>query len=254
MTITSDLTHDRFLGGAVAAWQPAKGYRAGVDAVLLAAALLVQPGDKVLELGCGVGVASLCLAARVPQASITGVELQPDYADLARRNAAEAGADFEIVTADLTNLPPEIRQQSFDHVFANPPYFRRERSIAAQDPGRDTALGGATPLRDWIDTGIRRLGPKGRFTMIQRAERLPEILAALDDRVGAVQVLPLNARETRRAEHVLVSAQKGRKTDFRLHASLILHSGMRHGDAEDGYTPLVSAALNGPNPLPGLEV
>ena len=64
---------DGFLGGRVQAWQPAAGYRAGVDAVLLAAAVPARPGDTALELGAGAGVASLCLATRVPGLSVTAV-------------------------------------------------------------------------------------------------------------------------------------------------------------------------------------
>ena len=78
-----ETTNDLFLGGKVTALQPAKGYRAGIDAVLLAASVPAKAGETVLELGCGVGVASLCLAARVEGVEITGVELQPEYAALA---------------------------------------------------------------------------------------------------------------------------------------------------------------------------
>lgn len=67
MTFDSDLhSHDQFLGGRLMVAQPKTGYRAGVDPVLLAASVPAVRGESVLELGCGVGVASLCLAARVP--------------------------------------------------------------------------------------------------------------------------------------------------------------------------------------------
>ena len=85
--MTDQTTTDDFLGGLVSVIQPRKGYRAGVDAVLLAASIPAKPGQQVLELGCGVGVASLCLAARVPDLTMTGVELQSDYAALALQNA-----------------------------------------------------------------------------------------------------------------------------------------------------------------------
>ncbi len=118
------LTSDKFLGGRVTAWQPKDGYRAATDPVLLAAAVDARTGQSVLELGCGVGVAILCLGARITDLSLVGVERQADYADLAVRNAGENGADFEGITADISSLPDALRIRSFDHVFFNPPCTR----------------------------------------------------------------------------------------------------------------------------------
>lgn len=99
------LTRDAFLGGRIHVWQPKTGFRAGVDAVLLAASVPARAGQSVLELGCGVAVAALCVAQRVAGAQVVAVEKQPAYAALARRNVAEAGAALDIVEADLTALP-----------------------------------------------------------------------------------------------------------------------------------------------------
>ena len=88
MSATRD---DAFLGGRLTLRQPARGYRAGADAVMLAAACPAQPGQRVLELGCGAGVALFCLGARVRGLSLTGLERQPALADLARHNAAATG-------------------------------------------------------------------------------------------------------------------------------------------------------------------
>lgn len=232
----SDLTQDRFLGGRLQIWQPRKGYRAGVDPVLLAAATPAGPGQSVLELGCGAGVATLCLGARVADLDLSGVELQLDYAELARRNATENGAIVNVVQADLTQLPDALRRRSFDHVIANPPYYLRQASTRAADVGRDTALGGETPLKDWCDVAMRRLAPKGCLTMIQRAERLPEMLAALQDR-AALEVIPLAAREGRDAKLVIMRATKGGRTPFTLRAPVIMHAGAAHGRDGEDYTP-----------------
>ena len=95
------LTRDAFLGGALSVWQPRRGYRAGIDPVLLAAAVPAVAGQSVLELGCGAGVASLCLGRRVPGLVLHGVEIQQDYANLARRNGAENDIGLTVTTADL---------------------------------------------------------------------------------------------------------------------------------------------------------
>ena len=165
------LTHDAFLGARVHAWQPRNGYRAATDPVLLAAATDARPGQSVLELGCGAGVALLCLSARVTGLALTGVERQADYAELARRNLGDSA---RIVAADLTALPEDLRQQSFEHVIANPPYYPAGGGTAASDAGREAALRTETPLDAWVEVAARRLAPKGWLTMILLAERLPE--------------------------------------------------------------------------------
>lgn len=237
--IDEALTYDAFLGGLLHLWQPRKGYRAGVDPVLLAATIPAVSGQRVLELGCGVGAAILCLGARVQGLSLTGVEREATYATLAERNGAGA---LEVVQADLAALPLTLRQRQFDHVLANPPYWRREASIAAGDPMREAALGEETPLAVWVQIGSKRLAPKGLLHIIHRAERLPDILTALPHDMGGIEVLPIAARRGRAAERVIVRARKSGRADFRLHAPLILHRGDSHIDG-DQYTQTIRDAL-----------
>lgn len=251
MTSTSDieLTCDAFLGGRVMAHQPAKGFRSGVDAVLLAAAVPACPGDAVLELGCGAGVASLCLNARVAGLRLSGVELQPGYAALARQNAADVGAALSVWQADLSTLPPEVRQQQFQQVFANPPYFSAGSRLVSTDTGRETALGEATPLARWVEVAAQRLAPRGYATFIQRADRLGDLIAALHDRLGSIVVQPLAPRVGRDAHLVIVRARKDGRAPLRLCAPLIMHQGESHqSDAED-YQSWVKDILRNGAPL-----
>lgn len=238
-----NLVQNDFLNGRVKAYQPLKGYRAGVDPVVLAASVPAVPGDSVLELGCGVGVAALCLNARVPGLTLTGLEVQADYADLARRNAEVNAAALTVVTGDLAQMPPEVRAQSFDHVIANPPYFQRQGGTPAPDQGREKALGEDTPLSLWIDTAIRRLKPGGWLTMINRVDRLPDALSSLDDRMGNIAVLPLAPRAGRMARLFLLRAQKGGRGAFVLLAPVVLHEGAQHDGDRESYTDEVRAVL-----------
>ena len=130
------LTCDEFLGGRLRLWQPREGYRAGVDPVLLAAAVPAQSGQDVLELGCGAGAAILCLGARVEGLALTGIELQRDYAALARQNSKDNDVPLEVVEADLRNLPSELRQRVWHHILMNPPYFDRSASTASAAAAR----------------------------------------------------------------------------------------------------------------------
>ncbi len=248
--VSEDLTQDDFLGGKIKVWQPRRGYRAGVDPVILAASVPAKTGQTVLELGCGVGVASLCLAARVPGLQVTGVELQADYAALAQRNAAENALPFDVVTADLRALPADLRNRRFDHVIMNPPYFDRTAGTTSDDTGKDIAFGGDTPLQEWLEVGARRVGPRGHLTLIQRMERLPEALDALTGRLGAFIVRPIAGRMGRTPELFLLQARQEGKTPFRMAPTLIMHQGDSHQGNKDSYTPLVSQALRSGAELP----
>jgi tRNA1(Val) A37 N6-methylase TrmN6 len=245
-----ELSCDDFLGGRVRVWQPRKGYRAGVDPVWLAASVPAKAGQSVLELGCGVGTASFCLAARVPGVQLTGVELQNDYAELARRNAAENNVQMQVFTADLTALPPALREAQFDHVIANPPYFKRADGSAAQDAGRDVAMAGQTPLAQWAEIAARRCKPKGYVTFIQRIERLPELLSAMQTRLGSLELLPFLPRAGRAPQLFLLRGRVGGRADFRLHPGVIVHDGDEHTHDGEDYSDLIRAVLRDGAPLP----
>lgn len=237
----SDFTHDAFLSGRVMVWQPRVGYRAATDPVYLGAACPARAGESALELGCGAGVASLCLAARVPGVAVLGVERQAFYADLARRNG------LDVVEADLAALPDNLRQRSFDHVIANPPYHGA--SPASADAGRDAAFREETPLSIWCDVARKRLVTGGWLTMIHLAERLPDVLAGLAG-FGSVSVLPLTPREGRAAGRVVVRARKGGKTPFQLLAPILIHDGAVHTTDGDDYSATARAVLRHGAALP----
>ncbi|WP_207102517.1 tRNA1(Val) (adenine(37)-N6)-methyltransferase [Paracoccus shandongensis] len=243
----SDLSDDGFLDGRLRIAQPKAGFRSGADAVMLAAACPAVAGQSVLELGCGAGVASLCLGWRVPGLRLVGLEAQEDYADLARRNALVNGMAMQVLTGDLARPPAELRTMAFDHVIANPPYFLG--GTPAPDGGRARARCEETPLAAWVDAGLRRLRPRGILTLIQRADRLDAILAALSGRAGSVAILPVAGRAGHQAGRVIVQATKGARGPLRLLAPFVMHGEATHaGDRED-LTDAASAVLRKGSPL-----
>ncbi len=244
------LTQDDFLGGAIKIWQPKNGYRAATDPVFLAAAVGAKAGQSVLELGCGAGTALACLCKRVEGLDAHGLEIQADYAGLARRNAVDNGLRYVVHDGDLLDMPEPIRTASFDHVFTNPPFYDASASSAPTDAGRDTAHRiGEALLSDWIAVGLRRLKPRGYFTIIHRTERLADILAALDGKAGDIRILPLTSREGRTAGRVIVRARKGAAGALELLAPLILHQGVAHSKDEDSFRPDVRNILRNTQPI-----
>lgn len=245
----AEVTKDAFLGGRLQIWQPKVGYRAGADPVLLAATVPAQIGDSVLELGCGVGTALLCLGARVKGLDLMGVELQADYASLARQNTAENNLEIDVICADLKDLPLSVRDRQFHHVIANPPYYVEKRRKKSNDSGKETAFTEDVPLSDWIEIAAKRLRPKGVLSVVQDVERLPELLAVTLPHLGSIEVLPVAAREGRAAHRVLMRARKSGRAEFKLHAPLLLHEGAVHTKDSDSYLPKIKAILRDGAPL-----
>lgn len=241
MFADADLSDDKFLAGRLRLLQPLKGYRAATDPVLLAAACPAQPGESVLDLGCGAGAAALCLGLRVPGLRLAGLELQADYADLARQNAQRNGIPLEVHEGDLAHIPKPLRHD-FDHVIANPPYYPPGGS-PSPIPGRAKAMQVETPLADWVNAASRRLRPGGWLTLICGADGLPQVLSAMGAKLGSAAVLPLAARDGRPALRIILQARKGGRAAFRLLAPLVIHRGAAHDGDRESYTPEANAVL-----------
>ncbi|CAA7627748.1 O-methyltransferase [Candidatus Terasakiella magnetica] len=239
--IPFEVTEDTILGGRVRLTQPAQGYRAAIDPVLLAAMVPGQAGERALDLGCGVGAAALCLAVRVPGLAVTGLEIQPALAALARRNAEANGCSsrFGVEEGSAAAPPPPVALGGFDHVLTNPPYLEKGRGTPPPGQSKATAnMEGEVDLAAWIRAASGLLKPKGRLTMIQRADRLGHILAAMQARgLGGITVVPLWPKPGRPAARVIVTARKGARTPLVLLPGLVLHR------ADGAYTDEAEAVL-----------
>jgi len=252
MTFSIDeITQDGFLDGALVIAQPKEGYRAATDPVFLAASIPAKSGQSVLELGCGVGVALLCLARRVPELAITGVELQENYAELARDNLKDNGFTGTISQQDITALSSEFRQISFDHVLFNPPYFKKDTVTAPRNVSKSIAHVADNNLADWLRVAVARVKPKGTVTLIQKADMLPAILAALSElSVGDIKIKPLAARQNRAANRVIVSARKSSRAPAQILSPFIIHNGEVHEKDRNDYTQHADAILRQGAELP----
>jgi tRNA1(Val) A37 N6-methylase TrmN6 len=233
------LTEDCLLGGRVRIAQPADGYRAAIDPVLLAAFVPARSGERVLDLGAGAGAASLCLAARVPGVRVEGIERDAATMDLARANAARNAfaPPPTFVLGDVAALADGF-ERAFDHVMANPPFLEAAAATAPRDGRRAAAhVEGEADLEGWIAAMARAARHRGTISLVHRADRLDAVLAALRRHAGGIVVLPLWPKAGRPAKRVLVRGVKGSRASLVLAPGLVLH-------AEDGaYTAAADAVL-----------
>ncbi len=229
---------ETFLDGRVKIAQPEQGFRSGLDAVMLAASVPARDGQTALELGAGAGTAGLCLLARVPGVTLTGVEINQGLVALAHDNAAANGMTARFVAADIFALPAELKRD-FDQVFCNPPFHGEGQ--ASPDAARAAALMDEGRLEDWLKLGLQRTVSGGFFTAILRADRLNQALAALPEK--GVAAFPLWPRAGEAPKRVIVQARKGSHAPFALLPGLVLHQ-------EDGsWTPEADDVLRRGNAL-----
>ena len=222
---TDATPEDRLLNGRVRLRQARDGYRAGLDAALLAAACDAVDGARVLEAGCGVGGALLAAAVRRPGALFLGVERDPAAAALARENVALNDLDsrVEILAGDVSQPFRALDLPTFDAVLANPPYFDNPTALRGPAPAKQGAWMADGGLAAWTGFLIKAVREGGSITLIHRADRLADILALLAPKAGSFQVRPVHAHADGPAKRVLVRALKTGKAPLLLLPALILH-------------------------------
>ena len=238
---------DDFLGGRIVVIQPRRGHRAGSDAVFLAASVPARAVERVLDVGAGMGVAGLCLLARVPGIEVTAVEIDAGLCALAAKNAARNGfaESFTVINADVTSPGKTLKaagleRESYDHLIANPPFHAEGAVRPAPDGARAAAhVMGGEGLAAWVRFFAAMAAPNALLTLIHRPDCLGELLELLDGRFGGIAVFPLYPKRGEPATRIIVQAKKGSRAGLTLLPGLVLHG-------EDGrYTEEAEAVLRG---------
>lgn len=236
-------TRDDFLGGRLHIHQPRLGYRAGIDPVLLAAFVHTSSGS-VLDVGCGVGVVSLCLAWRLNNLRVTGIDCQSDMITLARQNAEinKMGDRVHFLASDLLVQPSTLTLGSFDAVCTNPPYF--DDSSPSSDPVRALARSQQVTISIWVTHCLKMLKPRGYFYMIYPVRGLDEALNALRT-AGDITLYPLWTTSGTPSKRLLIRARKGIKSPLNLLPGLVLHdsSAQRFPAGRRPFSPQAEAIL-----------
>jgi tRNA1(Val) A37 N6-methylase TrmN6 len=240
-------SEDEFLGGRVKVLQPQTGHRAGIDAVLLAAAVPARAGEGVLDAGAGVGVTGLCLLARVPKLKVTAVERDASLCALAAANAAKNGVadSFSVVEADVTApaarlMAKGLKREGYDHVIANPPFHLTGTVRPAPGAARASAhVMQEEAFEAWLRFLASFAAPKSRLTVIYRPDGVPTLFKLLERRFGEITIFPLFPKAGKAASRILLHGRKGSRAGLTLLPGLVLH----HADGR--YTEVAEAVLRG---------
>lgn len=221
-----EITEDYLLGGRLLVRQPAQGYRVAIDPIFLAASIDVQENDTILDVGAGVGAASLSLVSRVPNCKVVGLEIQRTNVRLAMENVAlnNMRGQVEILWGDLLQPPPRLAGGTFSHVMANPPYLEDHRANASSTTHKQVSHAeGHVSLERWARFALLMARPKGTVTFIHRADRLHEILAYFHGKLGDIVIFPLWPGQGKAAKRVLVRGRKSTNGATTLSQGLTLH-------------------------------
>ena len=218
-----ELTKNKFLGNKLEILQFSEGYRGNMDSVLVAASVAAESGQKVLELGCGNGVALCCLLYRVSGLEVFGVEMDKGAADLCKRNIDLNMFKASIFNINIANTIRELKSVSFDHVFMNPPYFKKNSVKKSSTLSSYQSKVESMPLSAWFSVAKNRCKPNGKITIIQRVERLPDIINCLNGYFGQVTVQPISSFKDTSPKTVIVQATKTSGAAFKLLAPKIVH-------------------------------
>lgn len=239
-----DETCEPFAQGQLQLLQKKRGYRFSLDAVLLAGLVELNGQETVLELGAGCGIVSLLLARRYPGVHLTAVELQPQLADLARRNVLlnDLASQITILEADMTALPRQFPAGAFSVCISNPPYRPVASGRLNPNPEKAVArheLKGS--LATVVQVAAQLLPAGGRLALIYPAWRLVHLLTTLKTgHLEPKKLVFIHSRQGEEAKLVFVEARQGGREALNILSPLVIYQ-------EDGrYTPEVDRLLTLP--------
>ena len=222
-----DLSANKILGGYISILQPKKGFRVGMDSILLASS--IKNCDNCLELGSGSGAISICLVKKIDNVEILGIEKNIRLVDIANQNIYKNGLSenkIKFLCLDIIgNKFKTLYNNYFDRVVMNPPYFSERKVNTSENIEIATArCETESTLEDWVQIAYKKLAPKGYLNFIFRTESIDKVLTILSPKWGDIRIYPLWPNAEKASKLFIIQARKSVKTESKLLPGMILHN------------------------------
>ncbi len=245
-----DFSIDAFHRGRFFLVQPReRGHRAGMDAMMLAAAVPAAFAGRLADFGAGAGAAGLAVAARCAGASVVLVERAPEMAAFARRSLALPenallAARASVLGADVgltgkARVAAGLGDSSFDFVIMNPPFNAGHDRPTPDELKREAHVMDADLFATWIRSAAAVVRPRGGVAVIARPTSLRAILDALDGRFGKAEIVAVHPRAGEAAIRIVVRAVRASRAALLIRPPLVLH------DDGDSFSAQADAINNG---------
>ncbi len=207
--------------------QDPKRFCFGMDAVLLSGFAKVRPGEKVIDLGTGTGIIPLLLSAKTEGEHFTGLELQPQSADMAARSVACNGLQerIDIVEGDIRQAAEKFGTANFDVVTSNPPYMKATDGLKGDSDAKTIARHEVCcSLEDLVAATAQLLKAGGRCYFVHRPFRLVDIFATMREHGIEPKVMQLvYPFEDKEPNMVLIEGVKGGRPQLNVEKPLIIY-------------------------------
>ncbi|MBX3529146.1 MAG: methyltransferase [Rhizobiaceae bacterium] len=254
---TGETTLDAFHRGDFFVVQPARGgHRAGMDAMMLAAAVPGGFAGRLADLGAGAGAAGLAVASRCPAARVVLVERSPQMAAFARETIAHAqngrvAGRAEVLEADVTlagkaRVAAGLEDSAFDFAIMNPPFNEARDRPTPAALKRDAHVMEPDLFERWVRTAAAIVKPSGAVALIARPQSIAAILVALSGRFGGCRIVPVLPRATEAAIRIIIRGTRGSRAGLAIEPPLVLH-----GETGHGHAPRADRVCNGRESLFG---
>ena len=215
--------------------QDPKKFCFGVDAVFLSDFVRVRPGENVLDLGTGNGIIPVLLSAKTEARHVTGLEIQADTAEMARRSVAHNHLEdrIDIVTGDIKEAAELFKPAFFDVITTNPPYMLADHGMRNPDDAKAIARHEVLcSLDDILRESMRLMQDKSRFYMIHRPFRLTEIMIKMHQyKIEPKRIRFVHPYIDKEPAMVLIEGVRGAKPRVTVEPPLIIYD--RNGTAEE---------------------
>ena len=238
-----NITENSFLDGKLSLFQPIKGFRAGLDSVLLAASVNAQSGEKVLEIGSGIGTVLFCLMNRISGLEATGIEIMEEYHSLSLINAKRNKINANLILGDFFTYE-NLKKKIFDQIFFNPPYYPVSNYKISGHKLLDIAnIEHPGILKKMLNFALKRCKPYGYITLIHRPARISDILSILKNEAGDIKILPIVSSNSKNASRMIIRARKSAKGDTKLLNPLFLYKDSKKMGPKKKYTSEIQNIL-----------